>query len=155
MIDLNSYRVDQKKWVNASYKAAKSEDRGTYDSNEKLRYSILLSLQYDLKDNDEELVRFLFEQEVVARENDSFQGIGNALWLGAFLLSKYRKVEDIPLFYRAKFANFDTSCGFDREFIYLALRNKTEDYVLTKFPEIHEETDDYRVSFVGRFWVMW
>lgn len=142
MINLDFYRDGKENWKELSYSEAHSEDRGSYDRNEKSRYAALIELQYNFKKGDEQLIRFLFEQEIVARENDSFQGIGDALWLGAYLLAKFRKPEDIPLFHRAKFANFDTGCGFDREFIYCALREETEDYVFKNYPEIYEDIKD-------------
>jgi len=139
MNNLDKYRNEKNSWIDVSYLAQRSEERGEHDANERERYSILLALQYDHDDKDEELIRHLFKQEVIAREKDSFQGIGEALWLGAYLLATYRHADDIPLFYRAKFANFDTGCGFDREFIYISLRDKTEEYVAKKYPEVYEE----------------
>jgi len=122
MTNLDIYRNDKDCWSDASYVAQSTKERGEHDANERERYSILLALQYDHNASDEELIRYLFRQEIIAREKDSFQGIGEALWLGAYLLATYRNVKDIPLFCRAKFANFDTDCGFDREFMFVALR---------------------------------
>ncbi len=139
MNNLDKYRASKDFWSDASYLAQSTEERGVHDANEMERYSILLALQYDHNDSDEELIRYLFRQEVIAREKDSFQGIGEALWLGAYLLAAYRNAEDIPLFCRAKFANFDTACGFDREFMFVALRDRTEEYVAENYPEVHEE----------------
>lgn len=139
MTDLDIYRKDRLRWNAASYCEMQTEERGSHDRNEKVRYAILISLQYDFKKYDEDLIRYLFEQEIIARENDDFQGIGNALWLSAYLLAKFENPSDIPLFYRAKFANFDTGCGFDREFMYFALREKTEEYVQKNYPDMYDE----------------
>lgn len=137
MNNLNLYRKEKQSWAELAYCEATDKDRGSFDHNEKRRYAIFIALQYDFREEDEELIRFLFEQEVIARENDSFQGIGKALWLGAFLLARFNNPSDIPLFYRAKHSNFDTGCGFDKEFIYTALREKTEEYVLKNYPELY------------------
>ncbi|PCJ29154.1 MAG: hypothetical protein COA99_19720 [Moraxellaceae bacterium] len=139
MIDLDLYRKEKNTWIEVSYNEANSDERGSFDSNEKKRYSLLISLQYDFKKSDEELIRYLFEQEIIAREKDDFQGIGDTLWLGAYLLARFSTPLDISLFYRAKFANFDTGCGFDREFMYIALREKTEEYVFQNDPELYDE----------------
>jgi len=141
---LKKYRNNNTKWLEASYKETKSESRGSHDKNEKTRYAIFLSLQYDLKDTDEELVRYLYKEEIKARENDDFQGIGESLWLASYLLSKFKNPKDILLFHNAKHANFDTACGFDREFIYITLRSETEDYIKNNYPEIFEDVEgDY------------
>jgi len=144
MNNIALYRKDKQKWHDVSYSCAKSKKRGHYDSNEKLRYSVLISIQYDFQKSDEAFIRFLLEQEVLALENDSFQGISDALKLASYLLVKFNNPHDIPLFCRAKFANFDTACGFSREFMYLALREKTEDFVLQNYPDIYSDIEgDY------------
>nr|MDE7293359.1 hypothetical protein [Oscillospiraceae bacterium] len=58
-------------------------------------------------------VRELFTEEVKARENDSFQGIGINLEILTSLLLSYNRETDKPLFERAKNANFDCSCGYE------------------------------------------
>ena len=137
MKTLELARKGKTQWSRFAYREAKSEERGSFDANELVRYQLLLELQYDWHTSDEELVRFLFEQEILARENDSFQGIGEALWLSAFLLAKVCKPNDISLFWRAKQANFDTHCGFDIEFVFWPLKNETESFLEKEHPEIH------------------
>lgn len=132
---LQRYRKDRAVWQDLAYQAARSDERGSHDANEKQRYAVLIQLQYDWRQADRELIRFLFEQEVIARENDSFQGIGEALCLGAFLLAKYRAQDDIPLFCRARHANFDTACGFDIEFVFWPLKKDTETWLAQNHPE--------------------
>ena len=122
-----------------SYCVEKSEEGGAFDKNEKLRYKIFIELQYDFQKSDERLIRFLLKQEIIARENDDFQGIGRSLWLGAYLLAKFKSPNDIPLFYRAKFANFDTRCGFTKAFMYVALRDKTEKFISQNYPKLYPE----------------
>lgn len=136
MSTLEEYRNNKDSWNHVAYKETHSNNRGNYDANEKARYSLLIQLQYDFQETDRELIRFLFEQEVIARENDDFQGIGNALWLGAYLLSKFKDPADIPLLFRAKNSNFDTHCGFDIEFVFWALKDGTDLYLAENHPDI-------------------
>ncbi|WP_431685784.1 hypothetical protein [Hahella sp. NBU794] len=143
MLDIDIYRHNEKRWSDLAYAEGTSAEGDSYDLNEKPRYAAMLALQYDLKNSDETLVRFLFEQEILARENDDYQGIGEALPLGAYLLASFKRPGDIPLFYDAKFANFDTACGFDREYMYVALGENTESYVLEHYPDLHEEIIDF------------
>lgn len=139
MSTLEEFRENKDSWIGVAYKETRSDDRGSYDANEKARYSLLILLQYDFQETDLELIRFLFEQEIVAREKDDFQGIGNALWLGAFLLSKFKDPADISLFYRAKNSNFDTHCGFDIEFVFWPLKEDTDSYLAENNPELLNE----------------
>ncbi|MBU2984907.1 hypothetical protein KO528_06075 [Saccharophagus degradans] len=136
MSKLEEYRINNENWFEVAYKDAISEDRGSCDENEKARYALLIQIQYDFQESDQELIRFLFEQEIIAREKDEFQGIGSALWLGAFLLAKFRAPADISLFYRAKNSNFDTHCGFDIEFVFWPLKDNTDAYLADNHPEL-------------------
>lgn len=138
MNNLTKYREDKSLWKNVAFFAAEDEKHGTYDANEQERYKLLLELQYDTQKTDIELIRFLFEQEVIARENHSFQGIGEVLELASFLLVRFKKTKDIPLFVKAKKANFDTACGFSLNYIFAAKREATEEYIKANFPEIIE-----------------
>lgn len=138
-MDLQSYRQHPKQWQTFFFKEVINADGDTVDINSSTRHAILLHLQYDWRQTDKALIRALFEQEVISREEDDYQGIGEALWLGAYLLAKYKDPADIELFYRAKFANFDTACGFDREFIYWPLREQTDEYLRQTHPDIYEE----------------
>ena len=132
---LQRYREDTALWTEIAFRPAHNEERADYDANEQTRLKVILELQYDLKDSDLELVRFLFSQEVAAREHDSFQGGSVTLSLGAYLLARFRSPVDIPLFVQAKFANFDTACGFSSEYIFFALREQTEPYLEANFPK--------------------
>ncbi|NOK60906.1 MAG: hypothetical protein GFH27_549289n112 [Chloroflexi bacterium AL-W] len=136
---LQRYRKDTSLWTEIAFRPARNDERGDYDANEHTRLKAILELQYDLKDADLELVRFLFSQEIVARRHDSFQECGEALSLGAYLLARFRDPVDIPLFVQAKFANFDTFCGFSSEYIFAALREQTEPYLEANFPEILQQ----------------
>ncbi len=143
---LDRYRKNTNGWVDAAYKEGHCEERGSYDSNEKFRYSLFLELQYDHHEADHELIRCLFEQEIIARERDTFQGISKSLWLGAFLLAKYKDPSDIALLLRAKNANFDTHCGFDIEFVYWPLGDDTRTYLANNHPNSLDDLQSIKVE---------
>lgn len=106
---LQRLRGDRSAWQLAAFKAF---DEGHEDPSSPLRYGLLLSLHYDRTAADYDLIRFLFEQEVISAEESPMAGCGMALLLGAHLLSQHKQTGDLPLFARAKSANFDTLCGF-------------------------------------------
>ena len=82
---------------------------GTFDKNYENRLSLFM------KKGGEALVKKLFEEELKDRETNSFQGIGACLEILTFLLMKYNGAHQYDaLFDRAKNANFDCACGYDR-----------------------------------------
>lgn len=98
------------------WRAGHDSTFGTYDINRTNRYRILTAIRfsppYALY---EELIRFLFVEEIKALETDSFQGFGDPLNLAAWLLKQVERPEDEELFLRAQNANFDTHFGFAPE----------------------------------------
>jgi hypothetical protein len=90
-------------------------DQGDDDPRERDRMALAWALQYDATPADAELIRHAFEQEVQWREVAPFQGVGETLETLGWLIARDRRVEDVWLLARAKEANFDCSCGFDRE----------------------------------------
>ena len=123
-------------WKSVDFEARHSEDRGNFDGNERLRFQVLLTLQHDRRESDAELIRHLFTHEIIAAENDSFQGCSHALTLAAFLLARYREPSDAPLFARAKLANFDTACGFPLGFMFMVCGGHAEDVVKSGNPDL-------------------
>ena len=140
---LELLRADPRAWDRVSFAAGQSEERGTYDENEIHRRRILLALQYDRRDTDIELIRHLFTNEVIAAENDSFQGFGDAFTLAALLLASLRDPTDVPLFARAKFANFDTACGFPLEFMFIAGGDETGRILRDSSPAIWDKLSEH------------
>lgn len=138
MNDLERLRTDPNSWASVSFAAARTEDRGTYDANQGRRLRALLALQYDCRDSDRELVRFLFTHEILAAENDSFQGYCDGLELAAVLLARYRDPADVPLFARAKLANWDTFCGFTSRFVWVTCGAQTPEALQARDPELWE-----------------
>lgn len=139
MKPLYFYRNNKSKWSELanSPKISTSQHNHTYDENEKARYALLIELQYDLKE-DLGLVRYLLEQEIIARENGSVAGAGEALLLNIYLLAKFNSYEDVVLFHSAKYANFDASCAVDSRFLSYALKDKSEAFIEQHYPEIYK-----------------
>ncbi|MEI0524430.1 hypothetical protein R4K54_00720 [Brachyspira murdochii] len=103
-----------------------NEEEYTKDKNYIERLKLVLSMLYHKNINDlmnkksfEDLLVFLFEEEIKDRQSNSYQGIGTSLEIISFLfvklyngdinklLSKYKY-----LFDKAKNANFDCNCGY-------------------------------------------
>jgi hypothetical protein len=82
------------------------------------RLELAWALQYDAQPADRELVRALLAQEVKRLAVAPGQGVGETLEILALLLARGRDPRDVWLFGAAKLANFDTSCGFDREHLF-------------------------------------
>lgn len=135
MIDIKKYRENARLWGEFSFKQV-TVNGWDCDANAEDRYAMLIALQYNWRREDEEFVRYLFEQEIIASENCCDTG---ALTQAAYLMVRYRTPSDIILFYRAKHSNFDASCGFDREFMFWALRDATYEYIMVNHPDIYIE----------------
>ena len=114
---LAAFRHGRSHWVACAYREESNSERGTFDGNELERYRFLIALQYHYVADDEEFVRFLFDQEVIARQRDSFQGCDDSLRLASYLMSRSNCPNDFWRFAEAKFANFDTLCGYDPQFL--------------------------------------
>lgn len=105
-------------YAEVCYIPKQDKEYGTYDGNYTNRYRILTGIQFsEDKAHYEELIRYLLAEEIKDRETNSFQGIGDALNLGVWLIKQFHREKDAALFLRAKNANFDTSCGFDADAI--------------------------------------
>lgn len=95
------------------YKSYRHPEFGTQDENYENRLRLAYYLLYE-KVEDEEVIFWLFQEELIDRETNSFQGIGAALEILTFLLAKYNTGHSYDAwFQRAKNANFDCACGYD------------------------------------------
>lgn len=103
------------------------EEGEIYDINQQKRYNLITALMYDPLPTDESLLQELVLQEVMAAEMD--WGLGTALLRSSGLLARFKNVDNVWLFTRAKCANFDTHCGFDYEFLVSAGIDLTYDMV--------------------------
>lgn len=109
-----SLKADEKETV--CYKELKDPECGTKDANYTNRMRLAYYLLYE-NIVDEEVIAYLFKEELKDRETNSFQGIGNTIHILTYLLRKCnagQKYDD--LFDRAKNANFDCACGYDVNF---------------------------------------
>lgn len=88
---LDLIRKNKELWDIFKYEGYEDEEWGTQDKNEKIRLALIIELQYDHQESDEELIKFLMENEVISRENDSFQGYGDSLKIISYLLANYKK----------------------------------------------------------------
>ena len=139
MSQLNFYRNNLSKWQEFANSLNISESGYTFDQNEKTRFALLIELQYDLKDEDSDLIRYLLRQEIIARENGSIDSAGDALLLNIYLLAQFNNYKDVILFHDAKYSNFDASCAVDTRFILYALKDKDEDFIKQNLPEIYND----------------
>lgn len=99
------------------------------DVNSSRRYQLLIALQYSNRlATDEPILVELFKAEIEARKKFG-GGVGESLNLCSYLLSTYRQPAYAELFYQAKFADFDTYCGYDSEYIISAGIRETYEYV--------------------------
>jgi hypothetical protein len=112
---LDEMRRDRNRWPELAYCPVRRPERRVEDRHYRKRFGVLACLQYDLREDDEDLVRYLFEQDVQEQKNS--WGGSKALNLGAYVLAAFRRPGDIPLFWQAKLANFDTFCGFDPRYL--------------------------------------
>lgn len=135
---LNQVRAGSLPLSQFLYSEGKTPEGYNCDKNEKARYQLLLALQYDRRDSDEALLRELFKAEIEMHRKETFQGLFESLQLNAFLLARFRRMEDIPLFIQAKEANFDTFCGFDREYLLAAGDENAFDFAQTADAEVAE-----------------
>lgn len=146
MNDLERLRTDPTSWGSVAFAESHTDERGTFDSNERTRLQVLLALQYDRRESDVELIRYLFANEITAAENDSFQGCGHALTLAAFLLARFRQPSDTPLFARAKLANFDTLCAFPLKFVPFAGGDQAADSLQANNPELWSRLQSFDLT---------
>lgn len=130
-------------WQNLAYSPSTfmsdGGDKVSHDTHAKARYALLIELQYDLQAQDEALVRYLFTQEILNSQENPEEGVSDALILNAYLLTSFENPDDIPLFYNAKYSNFDASFAIDSEFMFYALGDYTETFIEDNFPEIYDD----------------
>ena len=88
--------------------------------NQIKRNRILIALYNDCKPSDHEIADFIFNEETILRKSDLKVVVDyevDVLYLSAFILTKFDKIEDIWKFINAKETDFDSSIGFDTEYL--------------------------------------
>jgi hypothetical protein len=114
---LDTVRKNPGEWQQFAFQPKRNLAGIVRDVNALKRYRVLIAIQHDLMKIDENLLVFLFRQEVDMHTEPTIQGLYPSLSLNAYLLSIFGDPKNLPLFISAKMANFDTHCGFDREFL--------------------------------------
>lgn len=109
-------RVNKLGLESFTYSERRNEEGAFYDANSINRYRLLIALQLERRDDDDVLLRFLFNQEILAHQRADFQGVFNSIKLNAFLLARFNCVDDLPLFIAACSANFDTQFEFNSKY---------------------------------------
>ena len=111
--------------------------------------AIVLSMDKE-SEKYEELVRHLLEEDIIDRETNSFQGIGDSLYTAIFLLQQYQKESDNALYERAKDANFDTGCGLDIQYAKNMICTNINNFELSSCIHIATDLkeDEYHSQFV-------
>ncbi len=98
------------------YSGYYDERWGTRDANYLNRMRLAYYLLYADID-DEDLIVYLFQEELKDRKSNSFQGIGNTLNVLTSILNKYNTDgRHDKMLEEAKNANFDCACGFDKNY---------------------------------------
>ena len=136
------------------YCKERSETNCDTDKNYSNRTRLCYGLMYGgySTESIEDTVRKLFEIEVTAWENESFQSIGANIEILTVLLQKYDNPNDESLFERAKNANFDCYCGYDKN-LYANWYKPLDEFSIEACINVAEELGktDYACKFVDIF----
>lgn len=96
------------------YRESKDKEWGTSDANYLNRMRLSYYLLYAQID-DENTVAYLFQEELKDRKSNSFQGIGNALYVLTSILKRYNNDGRYNgMLEEAGNVNFDCACGYDK-----------------------------------------
>ena|SRR5437016_10635322 len=80
--------------------------------DEAFRYSVCKELNNSVAPSDRALARYILRLYIQSHGGGDW-GMSDDIRLSAFVLYKIANVEDVPLLWEAKRANFDTFCGLD------------------------------------------
>lgn len=126
---LTHLRADRSAWARVCYEPEVQAPNGRRDRNALSRLQLAWALEHAFEQADSALLRFALEEEVKWREEDPWQGIGETLEILGALTARQRDLQDVWMLARAKRANFDTGCGFDRRYLFAAGVRETVVYV--------------------------
>lgn len=109
-------KVINNDFSNVDYKEEHSKEWGQFDKNYINRLRLTYYILFNKIDNEQLILR-LFEQELIERQTNSFQGIGSCLEILTYLLIRYNINQKYDnLFNQAKNANFDCFCGYNTDY---------------------------------------
>ena len=144
---LAQMRSDRAAWSRIAYLPENDPQGSRRDAHDRARLQLAWALERDFQPSDAPLLRFALDEEVKWRHEDPWQGIGETLEILAELTASLRDVQDVWVLARAKRANFDTHCGFDRRHICAGGVTKTEAYVRSSD---HPEKDSVLELFLDK-----
>ena len=110
--DLDRARRDPATWTEFACVAGHDTEGRAFDRNRAARFGVIWALQYDRRDQDLPLLRFLLNEHVAYYREVVPAGLASDLPLAGFLLAERRQVEDIWLHWQAKSISFDTALGY-------------------------------------------
>ena len=112
---LNKLRENPNLLNDLSIKSSKNNNYNQIERNK-----VLIALYNDIKTSDYDIVNFIFIEEKELRQSN--KTIDNydveVLYLAAYLLTKFNKTDDIWKFLDSKETDFDSSIGFDTEYLF-------------------------------------
>jgi hypothetical protein len=82
------------------------------DVHSRARFGLLLALQYDRRESDLALARFLLRQQIVHCREFSVGYLPDNLVRAGLLVAEHRQAEDVWLHWEAKDISFDTALGY-------------------------------------------
>ena len=153
----NVYREELEKLRNdlsllSGYAIESAKDK---NRNQIKRNRILIGLYNDCQPSDYEIADFLFNEEKDLRKSDisGDEYDFEVLYLAAFILTKFDKVEDIWKFIDSKTTDFASSIGFDTKYLLSFGIDKVSKYlndcdhpnkeIALKLTRINNETTSY------------
>jgi hypothetical protein len=110
--DLDRARRDPATWAELACAAGRDAGGRAFDRNRAARFGVIWALQYDRRDQDLPLLRFLLREHVAYYRDVVPSGLAPDLPLAGFLLAERRHAEDIWLHWQAKSISFDTALGY-------------------------------------------
>lgn len=125
------------------------------NANQIKRNRILIGLYNDCQTSDYDIAKFLFNEEKALRKSAQVveEYEVEVLYLAAFILTKFDRVEDIWSFIDSKTTDFDSSIGFDTEYLlsfgidkvkkYLTDSNHPNKELALKFTGVNNQTPPY------------
>jgi hypothetical protein len=105
-------------------------DKDAPSSNHYKRLRLNIALYNDLQPSDYEIAKFLFMEESKWRKAPKDGEVDN-LYFSAFILSLFKNPENIWIYHDTKNIDFDSSIGFDGEYLVAAGIEKTYAYLET------------------------
>lgn len=110
-----------------------SIDSATDDNRNQIkRNRILVGLYNDCLASDYDIAKFLFNEEKTLRKSNQIveEYEVEVLYLAAFIVTKFEKIEDIWSFIDSKTNDFDSSIGFDTEYLLSFGVDKVKKYLI-------------------------